>query len=49
MASIKQALAGLVEKFMADVNRDKDDGLDPDTARTWKYQVHQMIEEAEIF
>ncbi len=49
LASIKQALAGLMEKFMADVNRDKEDGLDPGTARTWKDQVHQMVEEAEIF
>jgi hypothetical protein len=32
LASVKQALLGLVEKFMADVNRDKEDGLDPDTA-----------------
>jgi hypothetical protein len=40
---------GLVEKFMADVNRDKEDGLDPDTARTWKDQVHQIIDEAELF
>ncbi len=31
LASVKQALMGLVEKFMADVNRDKEDGLDPDT------------------
>ncbi len=49
LASIKQALAGLIEKFMADVNRDKEVGLDPDTARTWKDQVHEMVEEAEIF
>ncbi len=32
LASVKQVLLGLVEKFMADVNRDKEDGLDPDTA-----------------
>ncbi len=49
LASTKQALAGLMEKFMADVNRDKEDGLDPDTARIWKDQVHQMVEEAEVF
>ncbi len=49
LASVKQALVGLVEKFMTDVNRDKEDGLDPDTARTWKDQVHQMVDEAELF
>ncbi len=42
LESVKQALLGLVEKFMADVNRDKEDGLDPDTARTWKDQVHEI-------
>jgi hypothetical protein len=49
LASAKQALAGLMEKFIADVDRDKEDGLDPDTAQMWKDQVHQMVEEAEVF
>ncbi len=49
LTSTKQALAGLVEKFIADVDKDKEDGLDPDTARLWKDQVHQMVEEAEVF
>ncbi len=49
LASVKQALAGLMEKFIADVDRDKEDGLDPDTGRMWKDQVHQMVEEAEVF
>ncbi len=49
LAGVKLALLGLVEKFMADVNRDKEDGLDPDTARTWKDQVHQIVNEAELF
>ncbi len=39
----------LVKKFMVDVNRDKEDGLDPDTARTWKDQVYQIVDEAELF
>ncbi len=49
LTSGKQALLGLVEKFMVDVNRDKEDGLDLDTARTWKDQVHQIVNEAELF
>jgi hypothetical protein len=49
LASVKQALLGLVEKFMADVNRDKEDGLDPDTARTWKDQVHEIVNEVKLF
>jgi hypothetical protein len=43
LTRVKQALLGLVEKFMVDVNRDKEDGLDPDTARTWKDQVHEIV------
>jgi hypothetical protein len=35
LTSVKPVLLGLVEKFMADMNRDKEDGLDPNTARTW--------------
>ncbi len=49
LASAKQALLGLVEKFMADMNRDKEDRLDPDTARTWKDWVHEIIDEAKLF
>jgi hypothetical protein len=49
LASVKQALLGLVEKFMADVDRDKEDGLDPNTARTWKDQVHEIVNEAKLF
>ncbi len=49
LTSAKQALVVLVEKFMVDVNRDKEDGLDPNTARTWKDQVYQIVDEAELF
>jgi hypothetical protein len=49
LVNVKQALLGLVEKFMADVNRDKEDRLDPDTARTWKDQVHDIVNEAKLF
>jgi hypothetical protein len=43
------ALLGLVDKYMADVNKDEEDGLDPDTARTWKNQVYQIVNEAVLF
>ncbi len=46
LMSVKPVLLGLVEKFMVDVNRDKEDGLDHDTAQTWKDQVHQIVNEA---
>jgi hypothetical protein len=48
LESVKQAMLGLVEKFMADVNRDKEDGLDPDTARAWKDQVYEIVDEAKL-
>jgi hypothetical protein len=48
LESVKQALLGLVEKFMADMDRDKEDGLDPDTARAWKDQVHDIVDEAKL-
>ncbi len=38
--SIRQAMLGLVGKFMEAVDRDKEDGLDPDTARARKDQVY---------
>jgi hypothetical protein len=49
LMSVKPVLLGLVEKFMVDVNRDKEDGLDPDTAQKWKNQVNQIVNEAELF
>jgi hypothetical protein len=33
LESVRQAMLGLVGKFMEAVDRDKEDGLDPDTAR----------------
>ncbi len=49
LARIKLTLQGLVDKYMADVNKDKEDGLAPDTAQTWKDQVYQIVNEALLF
>jgi hypothetical protein len=38
----------LVGKFMEAVDRDKEDGLDPDTARAWKDQVHEIAVQAKL-
>ncbi len=40
LESTTQAMLGLVEKFMADVDMDIVDGLDPDTTRAWREQVY---------
>jgi hypothetical protein len=46
--SIRQAMLRLVGKFMEAVNRDREDGLDPDTARAWKDQVHEIADKAKL-
>ncbi len=46
--SIRQAMLGLVGKFMEAVDRDKEDGLDPDTARAWKDQVYEIADKAKL-
>jgi hypothetical protein len=33
---------------MEAVDKDKDDSLDPDTARTWKDQVHEIATRAKL-
>jgi hypothetical protein len=38
----------LVGKFMEAVDRDREDGLDPDTARAWKDQVHEIADKAKL-
>ncbi len=48
LESFKQAMLGLVEKFMEDVNRDKEDGLDPDTARAWKDWVYEIVDKTKL-
>jgi hypothetical protein len=49
LTRIKPMLRGLVDKYMADVNKDEEDGLAPDTARMWKDQVYQIVNEALLF
>jgi hypothetical protein len=49
LTSIKPTLRGLVDKYMADVNKDEEDGLAPNTAWMWKDQVYQIVNEALLF
>jgi hypothetical protein len=49
LAKIKPTLQDLVGKYMADVNKDEEDGLTPDTARTGKDQMYQIVNEALLF
>ncbi len=46
--SVRQATLKLVGEFMEAVDKDKDDGLDPDTARIWKDQVHEIANRAKL-
>ncbi len=46
--SLRQATLKLVSEFMEAVDKDKDDGLDPDTARLWKDQVHEIATRAKL-
>jgi hypothetical protein len=46
--SVKKAMVRLVDEYMAAVDKDKDDGLDPDTARMWKEQVHEIVTKARL-
>ncbi len=48
LESVRQAMLGLVEKFMEAVDRDKEDGLDSDTARAWKDQVYEIADKAKL-
>jgi hypothetical protein len=48
MESTRQAMLVLVGSFMEAVDRDKEDGLDPDTARAWKDQVHEIAVQAKL-
>jgi hypothetical protein len=38
-----------MDKYMADVNKDEEDGLAPDMAKMWKDQVYQIVNEALLF
>jgi hypothetical protein len=46
--NVRQAMLKLVGKFMETVDKDKDDGLDLDTARVWKDQVHEIAAQAKL-
>ncbi len=46
--SVKKAMRKLVDEYMAAVDQDKDDGLDPDMARMWKEQVHEIAAKARL-
>jgi hypothetical protein len=46
--SIRQAALKLVGEFMEAVDKDKDDGLDLDTARVWKDQVQEITVQAKL-
>jgi hypothetical protein len=46
--SVKKAMVRLVDKYMTAVDKDKDNGLDPDTARMWKEQVHEIMTKARL-
>jgi hypothetical protein len=48
LESVRQAMLGLVRKFKEAVDRDKEDGLVPDTARAWKDQVDNIADEAKL-
>jgi hypothetical protein len=46
--SVKKAMMRLVDEYMTAVDKDRDDGLDPDTARMWKEQVHGIAVKARL-
>jgi hypothetical protein len=46
--SVKKAMRKLVDEYVAAVDQDRDDGLDPDTARMWKKQVHEIAAKAKL-
>ncbi len=46
--SIRQATLVSVGKFMEAVDKDKDEGLDLDTSRAWKDQVHEIAAQARL-
>jgi hypothetical protein len=43
--SLRNAALRLVEEFMKAVDKDKEEGLDPDTARLWRAEVRKIAEE----
>jgi hypothetical protein len=49
LAKIRTTLRELVDKYMADVDKDEEDGLAPDVVQTWKDQAYQIVNEALLF
>ncbi len=41
--SVVKTMREAVNEYMAAVDQDKEDGLDPDTARLWKEQVQEIV------
>ncbi len=41
--SVAKTMREAVGEYMATVDQDKEDGLDPDTARLWKEQVQEIV------
>ncbi len=46
--SVRKAMKKLVDEYMAAVEQDKEDRLDPDTARTWKEQAQEIVAQARL-
>jgi hypothetical protein len=46
--SVVKTMRKLVNEYMAAVDQDKADGLDPDTARLWKEQVQGIVAHANL-
>ncbi len=46
--SIVKTMRKLVNEYMAAIDQDKEDGLDPDTARLWKEQVQGIVAHANL-
>jgi hypothetical protein len=44
-----RAVNDILEKFMKDVDKDKEDGLAPDVVETWKGQAYAVVKEAVEF
>ncbi len=49
LARIKPTLYDLVDKYMAVVDKDEEDGLAPDVVKTWKDQAYLVVNEALAF
>ncbi len=46
--SVAKAMRELVREYMAAVEQDTEDELDPDTARLWKEQVQEIVAQANL-